>query len=150
LLEKSAVIDFLIDNYPKLLLKKIENIEQQNCLILSAEMNTEKLIEVLEMLGTWYIFEGDDDARKHGFTFRILAMSLRYPESGISFPKIILPHSRLRQLVLNMQTEINNIEDLNELSLKDEPIMWKRQGFLITKRFSKSYDRFPNVFIVFN
>lgn len=71
-------------------------------------------------------FYGGDEGRRYGYTYWVKAMELHFTEES-NIPNILkrtLSQGLVQRCALKNQNEVESFEDLNALSLKNDPMIW--------------------------
>jgi hypothetical protein len=140
------IIDILKRKYPDIeLVKKKEQTEKQDCVILPRDADTEQLIDVLELVGAACVFYGTTSDHKYGWSCWYKATTLR---EGNAIPKTTLPQCKWEKIAFEA-TEFKSTADLKKLFCRRE-IVFKDQAFLASLRISKICSCHPHIFVVYN
>jgi hypothetical protein len=127
--DKISIIDVIVGNYPHFPIKEKAPTDPDG-LILPTDIDTEQLIEILELVGAVCISHIDDGVRKYGWVCLNEAMKLR---KASAIPKTTLPQSKWGKLVLRKKCEIQNSDELKKL-LSQRHTHWATQAFFTSRR----------------
>jgi hypothetical protein len=141
------IIDVLVVKYPNnWVVLKTGKTKNPDCLMPPQDIEPEMFIEVLELFGAAFVFQGKPNFRKLGWICWYEATVLR---DKYRIAKISLPQSQWETLLFGNVREFRNMEELFVLCPQRRE-RWKIHSLFTCIRISNKYNCHPNSFFVNN